>query len=159
MSDAAAFSACYSDFKLVRTRKCVQIIFEIPSEQASLALDILGGMPRVDADVWCGIARLEKTSGGAVESGGANAPASPKVIDLDKRLAQRAGILCADPVFRRFLDESVPDGDPFTEESAATYLRVICSVKSRSEIKPGTYAAEKFDELLNQFAGWKAGLQ
>src|ERR1043165_3840449 len=56
---AAAFQATYSDVKLIKSRKVVQIVFEIPLEGWDAASLALGGMPNPAAEVWCGIARLE----------------------------------------------------------------------------------------------------
>ncbi len=54
----AAFQATYADFKLIKTRGVVSVSFELPVEQAQLALDVLGGMPIAASEVWCAIARL-----------------------------------------------------------------------------------------------------
>lgn len=56
----AAFGACYSDFKLVRTRGVIQLIFEVPIEKADHALQALGGMPAQGASTWFAIAKMEK---------------------------------------------------------------------------------------------------
>ena len=58
-NEPAAFSAAYSDWKLVRTRGCVQIVFEVPVEAAGHAYNVLGGMPRQDKSIYFGIARLD----------------------------------------------------------------------------------------------------
>lgn len=60
MSEPAAFSATYSDWKIVKGRKVVQIVFEVPVEAAGHAYNVLDGMPRFGAEKWFGIARLEK---------------------------------------------------------------------------------------------------
>jgi hypothetical protein len=58
MSEKAAFRATYSDFKYIKTRSCVQIIFEVPIEASNEAYEILGGVPKPGAEIWCAIARL-----------------------------------------------------------------------------------------------------
>lgn len=84
--------------------------------------------------------------------------ASP--VDSDKRLAQRAGILCNDPRFHRFLEKTysqyLPNGCSVKDtEDAATLVRFLCQVDSRSDIKPGTKAGDLFERLiLNPYAGW-----
>lgn len=55
----AAFSAAYSDWKLVRTRSTVQIVFEVPVEAAGHAYQVLGGMPAQDKSLYFAIARLD----------------------------------------------------------------------------------------------------
>ena len=95
--------------------------------------------------------------GGGVEGGSANAP-------VTNRLAVRAGILCHAINFHHFLNEQyrrhLPNGcEVKSEEDAAVMLRFLCDVESRRDIKPGTAAAEKFDDILNRFAGWEADLE
>lgn len=77
----------------------------------------------------------------------------------DKRLAQQAGIMCGDPIFHRFLSEQgmfrkLPD-TMSVEGAAATAVRLICGVKSRSEIVPGTPAGDAWDKLMGEFEMWK----
>lgn len=40
-----AFQATFSDLKLIKTRQCVQIVFELPLAAFDAAYDVLGGMP------------------------------------------------------------------------------------------------------------------
>ena len=56
----AAFSATYSDFKIVKTRDTAQFIFEVPLKAADHALNVLGGVPQPMEERWVAIARLEK---------------------------------------------------------------------------------------------------
>jgi hypothetical protein len=60
MSEPAAFTATYSDLKVVRTRQVVQFIFEVPIEAADHACNVLGGMPSPMDERWFAIARMEK---------------------------------------------------------------------------------------------------
>lgn len=60
MSEPAAFSASYSDWRVVKGRKVVQIIFEVPIEAAGHAYNVLGGMPNFGSEDWFAIARLNK---------------------------------------------------------------------------------------------------
>ena len=148
---AAAFKATYSDFKLIKGRKVVQLVFEVPLEIANEAYEVLGGMPNPGAEVWCAVAR-------PAEDGSANAPTSPRKVAPDKKMAQRAGILCSDPLFHRFI-EHISGAIIGDEDLAADYVRKYCRVDSRSKIIPGTPAGNQFDELLNRYAGWKADIQ
>jgi hypothetical protein len=76
-------------------------------------------------------------------------------------LAQRAGMLCSNPRFHRYLYENsmidirsdIP-GNKEVEANAATALRLICGVKSRSEIIPGTPAGQAFEELHAKYTVW-----
>jgi hypothetical protein len=58
MNSPAAFRAGYADWKLVKTRAVVQIVFEVPLEDSDAAYEILGGMPNHANERWFGIAAL-----------------------------------------------------------------------------------------------------
>lgn len=163
---AAAFKACFTDWKLIRGRKCVQIVFEVPVEAADEAYHVLGGMPDPGKSVWCAIARLRDTDAGESacqlspdrEAATATTPPvaasrSYRTVAPEKRLVQQAGICCADPVFQRYLRECrwiVTD-----ENSAASTVRLCCDVKSRSEFIPGSLAGDRWEKLYGQFLAWR----
>lgn len=56
----AAFSATYSDLRLIKGRKVVQFVFEVPLEAAEHAMNVLGGMPSPMSEQWFAIARMQK---------------------------------------------------------------------------------------------------
>jgi hypothetical protein len=188
MTAAAAFQATYSDWRIIKGRKVVQIVFEVPLEGEGLAYQVLGGMPDPSKSVWCGIARLksgpteepatvatEKSS--HVERGGpeSHPPAArgdpregigdgvvtPEMSAIihqssrnpDKRLAKQAGMACADPLFRRFINGGLPNG--CSQEEAAEQVRLMCGVKSRSEIVWGTPAGDAWDKLWSRYLAWR----
>lgn len=162
---AAAFQATYSDFKLIRSRKVVQIILEVPLENSATVLSALGGMPNPGEEIWVGVAKLDlsKLQSGASAPGEALAESPPgkavasrqhKPVAPDKRLTQSAGILCADKAFQRFLVEADCAVD-VNEEAATESLRQYCGVSSRKEIMPGTDAATHFEAMHARFLGWR----
>ena len=61
MSAPAAIRATFSDWRTVRTRRALQLIFEVPLEQQAAVLAILGA-PLPEAETWCAIARLQNLS-------------------------------------------------------------------------------------------------
>ena len=61
MENPAAFGAEYVELKVIKTRRAVQIVFEIPLEAADHAMKCLGGLPDNEKSVWFGIARMEKS--------------------------------------------------------------------------------------------------
>lgn len=171
MTRPAAFKATYSDWKLIKTRSVVQIVFEVPLNEADAAYHVVGGMPDVGAERWFGIAAI-KLGGGTgsqltppVEAAGpcgeaADRPHKPrKPVAAEKRLAQQAGILCADPVFWAFLREAVtervPHFDARDEESATRAVREFCCVESRALITPDSEAGAYWNELYSRFTAWK----
>jgi hypothetical protein len=184
---AAIFRACYSDWRLIRTRKCVQLVFEVPLEESNKAYEALGGMPNSGEEAWVAIARLNpetvkevmpdrpgpvptndtqsreevmpnKPEHGTRNTSPASGPDIPtrahKSVAADKRLAQRAGILCADLSFRQFLSKEF-HCTIMDEEEAAIAVRHTCKVNSRSEIKPSTEAGRLFDHLYSRFVAWR----
>lgn len=163
---AAAFKGTYADFKLIKTRGVVSISFEIPLQDVDLAYQVLGGMPDTAKERWFGIAALKLDGNKPVEAADPNqAAAAPhdrphparKPVAADKKLAQQAGILCADPVFRAYLNEEGPIGigPIIDEEAAALAVRELCGVLSRAELVPGSSAAARWEDLHGKFLAWK----
>lgn len=153
-----AFKATYSDWKLVKTRGVVQIVFEVPLAEADAAYELLGGMPIVANERWFGIAAItqeahakpRQTSSPDTPTGGA------KRMDWrDMQPAAQAGIRCADPVFWKFLDEE-HSLQPADAEEAAYCVRHFCGVKSRSELGTNHKARVLWKQLDDQFSAWKA---
>lgn len=69
---------------------------------------------------------------------------------------QRAGILCNDPEFRRFVGVRTGIAPPVSPGEAAEYLRGICRIASRSELVAGnTRAVERFERLCTEFDAWR----
>lgn len=148
----AAFQATYAEWKVIKTRACVQLVFEIPIEQADAAYQVLGGMPIAAKEVWCGIARLEQpvsrpVSQAEKQPGSEIGPQpSPVRVDKPKRsIAQRAGMLCNDTLFHAFLrerftnewhDSLAQSGGPaaVVSQVAAQVVRKVCNVASRRDI-------------------------
>lgn len=56
----AAFSASYSDWKVIKTRRVVQLVFEVPLEAADHAYNVLDGMPSFGSEQWFAIARMQQ---------------------------------------------------------------------------------------------------
>jgi hypothetical protein len=164
---AAAFQATYSDWRIVKGRKVVQVVFELPLEQADTAYQVLGGMPIAAHEVWCGIARLKQGKEGDAIAGVVSPP-SPVVTPprstltrapsgADKRpfaempLPQQAGMLSQDRAFRLFLAEKfdMPIPDP---DEAADVIRHHCKIKSRADIKSDNVG---WSELVLGYQVWK----
>lgn len=153
MADSAIL-ATFSDLKIIRTRKVAQIICEVPLEQANHALDILGGVPMPDRERWVGIAPVEITAGSAEKPAGALPPpgdaeeaspaAKPKQRWDDMPIAQRAGIMCADPQFWRLMGTN-------SERLATEALRRECFVSSRSMIAGDRLATAAFKKLETEY--------
>ena len=130
-AQTAAFQAVYTDWKLIRGRKVVQIVLELPIEGSDAAYQALGGMPNPAESAWCAVARL--VQGGAGTDAEANKPAAAPNRPRAKRsfeelpLSQQAALLCGQAAYWKFLGMN-------DEAGATEKMRNILGVKSRSEL-------------------------
>lgn len=134
MSAPRVLRARYADWRPVKGRKVLQIVLEIPLEEQGEALTMLGA-PLPDRDLWVAIARLDEKAQEA-------RPAT---------LAQRAGILCNEGAFQRFIGAS-------TAEEAATRLREKCAIESRRHLDTNAAAGRFFLDLVANYQNWMRGL-
>jgi hypothetical protein len=153
---AAAFSATYSDWKVIKGRKVVQVVFEVPIESADLAYQVVGGMPHPGTEAWFGIARLDPRQQQEEPSAPRKAPvptAQPRQSHPAgaPSYAKQLGIACNEPAFWDFVRTKLPQNGCIAvtdKEQAATAVRFLCGVKSRSETIKGTPAGDKARDLL-----------
>lgn len=146
----AAFQATYSDFKLVKTRKVAQFIFEVPIEGVDAALAVVGGMPDTGAERWFGIAPLREEA--------AKAP-KEKQTWREMKPAQQSGIRCAEPMFWAYLIEQhneLIERKPQSADECADAVRSLCGVTSRSEFNTNHAARVMWFQLDEGFQAWKA---
>ena len=157
MSDAL-FSASFVRFSMLVDGSIRAVIDIDPSERAKcLAILDKPGVPLV-------VARL--TNQAAVEhdrSRIAEEPADPlPAHKLPTPLSRRVALTCNERSFASFLRASDPDGFGSVEQSGCAdpvvqYVRDLCGVNSRSEIKPGTPAAERWSSLRADYEHWQRG--
>lgn len=153
----SAFRAVYADWKLVKTRQSVQIIFEVPLQEADAAYEVLGGMPAPAAERWFGIAALcssEREPQPVVDKPLAGAKRDKRDWS-DLQPQQQAGIRCNEPTFVAFLKEERPD-DWHEAQDAAECVRMICGVDSRIELGINPNAGIAWSRLESQYQAWKA---
>jgi hypothetical protein len=165
MNKPAAFRATYSDLKLIKTRQCVQVIFELPLADFDAAYVILGGMPNPASETWFGIAPLkapqaekenETPKSPATPQPTAHPPAAAKREKMDWRDMQpssQAYLLCEKPVFQAFLKEEYPDEWHESMSDAAECVRLICAVVSRSQLNDGPHRVI-WHQLNEQYDLW-----
>jgi hypothetical protein len=146
-----AFKATFSDWRTVKGRKQLQLIFEVPLEQQGAVLEMLGA-PRPSDPAWCGIALL---TGAAAQAQGASAPAPTK----DKRNwndlppATQAGIRCGEAAFQRFISEEMLGGDHVGEIGAKEFIYSWCKVESRAQLSDPLYAP-RWADLNSRYEAW-----
>ena len=151
MNTPAAFKATYSDWKLVKTRGVVQVIFEVPLADSDTAYEILGGMPDYANERWFGIAALR--NGQPI----IDAPEEKQSKSWrELQPSAQAGIRCAEPLFWAFLREELKMRDEGSADNAASFVRDYCKVNSRAHFNTNPAAKAVWQSLDNQFQAWKA---
>lgn len=143
MSNApAAFEATYSDWKLVKSRKVVQIVLEVPMEAADLAYQVLGGMPNHAAEAWLAVAKLDKT----------------KTTETKERkrfdtlpAGQQAAMRCNEMAFWKFLEWKLdlPEQTVKDELTAANMVRAHFKIDSRTKLNAEPLASRWRDFNLD----------
>lgn len=140
------FKATYADFKLVKTRKTAQFVFEVPIENVNSVISMVG-MPDPASEEWFAIAKLNSGAGVASSAPPQEAEKSPPAPSRkreDMSYAQRAGMLSNNPAFWEFIGEE-------NETIAAAYIRKACGVQSRAEIEKSEDSKRAFDAIYNTF--------
>ncbi len=161
----AAFRATYSDLKLIKTRQCVQIVFELPLADFDAAYTVLGGMPNPANETWFGIAPLktekEIKQPAAIESPAKLQPDTDKPSAGAKRAwetiqpAQQAGIRSHDIRFAKFLEEEYPQHWRELQD-AADCIRSICGAHSRAELGTDHRKRVLWNQLDKHYLAWDA---
>lgn len=171
--------ATFSDFRMVKTRKVLQIVCEVPLEQAQRALKILG-VPDPGAETWVALAVLDLSKQDAQEKAvghpdgnqaqppqtpagdgpiaGGNTPKARRPFH-ELPLSQQAAIRCGEPSFQewcgfgphvRFSDGAIPT-ERERADGAASRVRQDCDVESRSELDTNPEAAARWRALETQY--------
>lgn len=150
----AVFRATYSDWRVIKGRKVVQVVFETPIEQADLAYKVVGGMPNPAEEKWFAIARLTEQSGQAPRQ----EPTQLAPAGAPKSYAQRIALLCKEGRFRAYLNERftvTPSRHVHDEAAAADLVRNILNVVSRGDVNEmNPEAVAKWRKLSADYDAW-----
>ncbi len=156
MNEPQVIKAVFYNWRPVVGHKRLQLIFEVPLEDTSVVLKMLGP-PMPDKETWCAIALLEPVAmqdffdqqqhGHTV-----GIVPNPKRAFCDLSFPQQAGIKSNDLKFKLWMSVNYPAKNG---EDCASAIRDYCGVKSRKEILPGTEAGEKWLDLLRAFDGYR----
>lgn len=147
MTDAAIISAEYVEWKMIKTRSALQLIFEVPLEEQGRVMDALGTpLPGTSCPV--AIARLR-------QSGAEPASEPPAIEDQTPprkppSLAQIAGILCNERAFWKHIRVANAD-------EAAEYVRSRCGVSTRAALDSNPDAAAIFRTMRADYQVWMSG--
>lgn len=149
-----AIKATFSDWRTVKGRKSLQLIFEIPLEQQAEVLTMLGA-PMPDNPVWCGIARLEEPAPAKPASDRSEkAREAYAAMDKMEQARVRAVRMCKDPAFQRWIAEELPHIEACgktEEDKAAVLMRAGLEIASRSQIATNEQAYKRFLVLEAEF--------
>jgi hypothetical protein len=148
-----AFRATYSDFKLVKTRKVVQIVLEVPVEQANTVLDVLGGMPDPSRETWVGVAPLRHDAA-QPQPADQPRPAGAKRDWRDLPPSQQAAIRIGEPAFAVYLRENHADEWHETGDADAC-LKMILRIDSKTELKTDPKRMMLWRQLDDHYQAWK----
>jgi hypothetical protein len=149
-----AFQATYSDFKLVKTRKVVQIVLEVPVEHANMVLDVLGGMPDPSKESWVGVA-LIRPNGAKPQPAVQPRLAGAKRDWRDVPPSQQAGIRIGEPAFAAYLKEHHADEWHETGDADAC-LKMILRIESKTELKTDPKRMTLWHQIDEHYQSWKA---
>jgi hypothetical protein len=145
MSAPAIFEATYSDMKIVRSRKVMQVIVEMPIENGQKFVSAFG-MPSPGEETWVALARLDP------KAKDKPAPKESKRWD-QMSSAQQAGIRCAEKSFQAFIADR--RGSPcLSADDAADFVRGFCGVESRASIDGTIGASASWRALDGEYLEW-----
>jgi len=144
MTDLASIKAVYCEWKMVKTRKALVLLFEVPLEHQELVQQVLG-TPMPDESIWVAIAKLR--------------PEATAKVQTLRPLSQVAGTLCSIVTFRRWLAATSEPEDAaqfavFDIDMAAQAVRTRCGITSRRELDSNIDAARKFRDMRTDYENW-----
>lgn len=156
MKSPAAFRGTYADWKLVKTRGVIQVVFEVPLADSDAAYDVLGGMPNSSKERWFGIAPLRSPQEEAAESRQVDPePDGERRPWQTLQPSAQSAIRCGEPTFWAFLREEYKHRVT-NKEDAATSVRKITGVNSRAHFNENQKARMMWHQLDSQFQAWQA---
>ena len=153
MSDARVIKATFAEWKMIKTRKVLQLILEVPLEQQGEVLTRLGP-PIPDQEKWVAVALLDELVAAETEHQREAAKASRSLAgkeryanaDAMEQARTRAVLLTKDPQFQMWA------GYPRDEEKTKAFLYRACHVESRRDIATDPEACKEFLRLEGQYA-------
>lgn len=137
--DACIINGTFADLKSVKTRSVVQLIVEVPIEQASQVVAVFG-YPQPGNEIAVTVVRFnpDEDLPTADEVKGILKPEKAKKRFEDYSLSQQAGIRCGDEGFREWLKTK----GLLDEEMTVPFVRSLCYVTSRSQFDTDKAAGE-----------------
>lgn len=155
MTDRAAISGCFADYRLVKSRSVLQLVVEVPVERQEEAFAALG-YPVPGAEIHVALARL------VAFPASPEAPAAPSARSEQGRARyaasterQQAVVRAAQyPKDKRFREWMAWNGGLGSEEDTIKRIREECDVKSRAELLTNDQAYTAFLHMEGQYREW-----
>ena len=146
----SAIQSDYRTFKHIPSRKCYQLIMEIPEEEFANVCNVLG-YPKTGENTYVAIALLNCTP----KSNNVPSKVTTEQIEGNK-LRTRAVMLCKDNQFQEYTKQTCwsVNGVSATEECASEHLKAYCGIESRSELATNIEAQQKFRALDQNYKDW-----
>ena len=136
----AAIQGDYCDLRFIKSRKVCQVVIELPIEAGGEFVRIFG-TPNPATGVPIALARIEPLDVRMQRN------PNPYLKKAGGKLAQRAGILCNEGAFQKWIGANNAD-------EAADNMRVCCGVASRADLDHAPEAARKFLDLESSYKAW-----
>ena len=149
---AAAFQGTFSDFKLIRGRKCAQIVIEVPLEQADAALQALGGLPNPADERWVAVARLSQHTKHEPQQESDEEGRKRRFHEMNP--AAQIAMSCQTPSFREFIRDRKSGFLPDDKDACDKWLKGYLGVQSKTEVVPGSVAFALWNELRGSYEVW-----
>lgn len=157
MEQPRVIDATFSDWRTVKGRKMLQLIFEVPLEKQTEVLTMLGA-PDPANPKWCAVAVLDLGRSSTEERRTSNsdvAGSTPAVPAKQRRpfdslpLSQQAAIRCNDAEFRGCIGAA-------NSEDAASFVRSYCSIPTRAYLDNPEYqgAISLWNELEARYQSY-----
>lgn len=140
----AAIKATFHTARPVPSRGVVSFVFDVPTEEASAALALLGGFPTGGTSVWVGIAPLKPEA--TVKPDARERYA--KLTEGEQAVA-RASLLVDDREFITWAQAFARS--TMSREGLVMWLRKQCGVQSRKEFATDPDALARFLDLEARF--------
>ena len=151
MTEASVIKATFTEWRMVKTRKVLQLVLEVPLEEQGEVLSRLG-QPMPDREKWVAVALLDELVAAETkqqEKTEARSRASKEHYANSSAMEQartRAVLLAKDPQFQMWSGYR-------SEDAAAAFIRRACHCdESRREIATDPEAYEEFLRLERQYA-------
>lgn len=138
-----AIQAEFTDYRPVKTRKVLQLVFEVPAEKQAEVFRVLG-YPVMGQSIWVGVARLA-----------ARVPAKPEpVAEPEKtktlRSNKAAVMVKENQDFKNWLVDTYWTG----KEEIGDYdglLKRALGIQSKKELDVDGPAADRWEQMLTSF--------